>query len=218
MTNARRMEDLRQYCIGTVQEAYTAGVRFAVNLRYYRTANQVDERETTHLLIDLYETLVRNDQQRREVARAWLSKHCPIDLKQYMERIEPHSELWFSIVERVEPQLGLLARANIHQEAAERHVKEEAQSRAGEVHPRVACSERGEMELVAPEILWFRSIGRAAQECRELAHLTDIVALGVFAELADGHVFDHPPPQRADGRTITGLIAHGSSPVEGKTP
>jgi hypothetical protein len=60
------------------------------------------------------------------------------------------------------------------------------------------------MELVEREILWFHSIGRAAQECRELAHLSDIVALGVFAELADLYVFEHPPPQRADGRTITG--------------
>ena len=30
-----------------------------------------------------------------------------------MERIEPHSELWFFIVDRVEPQLGQLARLSI---------------------------------------------------------------------------------------------------------
>lgn len=33
-----------------------------------------------------------------------------------MERVEPHSDLWLSIVDRVEPKLGMLARIAIESE------------------------------------------------------------------------------------------------------
>jgi hypothetical protein len=111
--NASNLAGLRAYCIETISEAYSGGIRFAVNLVYYQAAQKAAKRETLGLLVDLYETLVRNDQNRREVARAWLLKLYPEDVKRHMERVEPHSDLWFSIVDRVEPRLGVIARAAI---------------------------------------------------------------------------------------------------------
>src|SRR5215207_7273894 len=72
-----------------------------------------------------------------------------------------------------------------------------AQRRAGQVHAGVARAERGEVELVAPEILRLGLVRRTAEKGRELANL------------ADGHVFDHPPAQRRDG-----FRAHGRLPSE----
>lgn len=106
-------QDLRAYCIGTVQEAYSGGVRFTVNLEHYRRRQQVSPRRSWQLLIELYETLVSNDHCRREVARSWLAAAYPADLERHMEKIEPHSEMWFWIVDRVEPRLGALARLAI---------------------------------------------------------------------------------------------------------
>lgn len=104
------LADLRTYCVDTIREAYSGGVRFAINLAHYQAAQNASERETLKLLIQLYETLVRNHELRVETARAWLLRHHPADVAQYMERVVPHSELWFSIVDRVEPQLGVIAR------------------------------------------------------------------------------------------------------------
>jgi hypothetical protein len=56
---------------------------------------------------------VRNDQQRREVALAWLKRHHPDQAASELERIVPHSEHWFSIIDRAEPQLGQIARMSI---------------------------------------------------------------------------------------------------------
>ena len=66
--------------------------------------------------VELYETLVQNDQRRREVAYAWLSKHFPDDLKRHMEQIDPHSDHWYSIVDRVEPHLAALSRHAVEAE------------------------------------------------------------------------------------------------------
>lgn len=114
--NASNQDELRNYCIESIREAYTGGIRFAVNLVYYQNALRESPRETWRLLVELYDTLVRNDETRREVARAWLLKHFPNDVTQHMERVEPHSDMWFSIVDRVEPMLGMLARNAIEQE------------------------------------------------------------------------------------------------------
>ncbi len=107
------LADLRSYCVDTIREAYSGGVRFAVNLTHYRAAQSDSERETLALLIELYETLVRNHEVRVETARAWLLRHHPADAAEYMEKVIPHSELWFSIVDRVEPRLGAIARHSI---------------------------------------------------------------------------------------------------------
>lgn len=49
----------------------------------------------------------------RSVALEWLRRRYPTDAKAEMQRIVPHTELWFSIVNRVEPRLGAIARMNI---------------------------------------------------------------------------------------------------------
>lgn len=104
------IDDMRAYCVSTIKEAYTAGIRYAVNLVHYRTQFAAHRRETTAQLVMLYEQLVRSDQQRRETARAWLDRHYSEDVIRHHQRIAPHSELWFSIIDRVEPNLGVIAR------------------------------------------------------------------------------------------------------------
>lgn len=116
ITGPAMLVDLRNYCIDTIREAYSGGVRFAVNLTHYQAAQSRNQRETLVLLIQLYETLVRNDELRRETARSWLLRHHPSDVAQHMERVMPHSELWFSIVDRVEPRLGAMARVSIQRQ------------------------------------------------------------------------------------------------------
>ncbi|MDX8548031.1 YiiX/YebB-like N1pC/P60 family cysteine hydrolase [Mesorhizobium sp. VK25A] len=109
-------EDLREYCIGTIKEAYSGGVRFSVNLIQLQALSRDYPRESLRLKIELYKILVHNDQRRREVAYAWLSEHYPDDLKHHMEQIEPHSPYWYSIVDRVEPTLAALSRRNVERE------------------------------------------------------------------------------------------------------
>lgn len=102
-------EDIREYCIGTVKEAYSGGFRFAINLVQLQALQEQYPRESFRLEVDLYETLVRNDQNRREVAYDWLERHHPDLLKQHMEEIEPHTPYWWSVIDRVEPRLGALS-------------------------------------------------------------------------------------------------------------
>lgn len=85
-------EDLRHYCVATVKEAYSGNVRFASNLVQLRTLKILHPREYFRLEVILYETLVQNDQMRRETAYDWLMEYFPDDLKQNMEQIEPHSK------------------------------------------------------------------------------------------------------------------------------
>jgi hypothetical protein len=113
ITDPATLVDLRQYCVETIREAYSGGMRFAVNLAHYQAAQRVAPRETLNLLIDLYETLVRDDELRRETARSWLLRHHPDDVPANFERVTPHSQLWFAIVDRVEPTLGAIARLSI---------------------------------------------------------------------------------------------------------
>lgn len=109
----RTIDDMRAYCVSTIKEAYTAGIRYAVNLVHYRAQFAANKRETTAQLVMLYEQLVRSDQQRRDTAGAWLERHFPEDARKHRQRIVPHSELWFSIIDRVEPNLGAIARMSI---------------------------------------------------------------------------------------------------------
>ncbi|KJS34786.1 MAG: hypothetical protein VR70_16960 [Rhodospirillaceae bacterium BRH_c57] len=103
-------ESITEYCIGTVKEAYSGGFRFAITLVQLQALQEQYPRESFRLEINLYETLVRNDQNRREVAYNWLERHHPELLKQHMEEIEPHTQYWWSVVDRVEPRLGALSR------------------------------------------------------------------------------------------------------------
>lgn len=113
ITNDRSLHDLREYCVGTIREFHTGGLRFAVNLTHYESAVQAGGGRTSAQLVALYRQLVRNDQTRRDVAFVWLRRYFPADAKRHLQRIAPHSELWFSIVDRVEPRLAAIARANI---------------------------------------------------------------------------------------------------------
>jgi len=112
-TNDRTAVEVREYCISTIREYHTGGLRFAVNLAHYERAMQASPRRTTAQLVQLYRQLVQNDQMRRSVALEWLRRRYPADAKAEMQRIVPHTELWFSIVDRVEPRLGAIARMNV---------------------------------------------------------------------------------------------------------
>jgi hypothetical protein len=101
---------LCDYCIGTIKEAYSGGVRFAINLIQLKALQEKHPRRAFCLEIDLYETLVHNDQSRREIAYDWLQRHHPDLLKQHMEEIEPHTAYWWSLIDRVEPHLAALSR------------------------------------------------------------------------------------------------------------
>jgi hypothetical protein len=113
ITTAATMDDLRSYCVSTIGEFHSGGLRFAVNLVHYRERCRTSFRQTSAQVVTLYEQLVRNDALRRATALAWLDRHFPEDVEQHLERIVPHSDLWFSIVDRVEPMLGQLARLSI---------------------------------------------------------------------------------------------------------
>ncbi len=108
-------ETLREHCVATLREAYSGLNRYAVMLHYYSAANAGEERETTALLVSLYQRLVDNDQLRFDAAVSWLRRHFPEDVGRHVERIVPHSQHWFQIVDRVEPSLGAIARLSIAQ-------------------------------------------------------------------------------------------------------
>lgn len=109
-------EAVRDYCIDTVKEAYSGGIRFAINLVQLQALQQQHPRESFRLEIALYETLVSNDQSRREAAYDWLQRHHPDLLKQHMEEIEPHTQYWWSVIDRVEPRLAALSRHAVSSE------------------------------------------------------------------------------------------------------
>lgn len=110
MVSSEQMSILREYCIGTVKEVYSGGRRYASNLVQLRELQKRYPRSTFDLQVGLYEVLVRNDQNRRDAAYHWLSKHYPDDLREHLEQIEPHSAFWYSIVDQVEPNLAALSR------------------------------------------------------------------------------------------------------------
>jgi hypothetical protein len=112
-TNDLTVVEMRGYCISTIREFHTGGLRFAVNLTHYERAMQASPRQTTAQLVQLYRQLVQNDHMRRTVALEWLRRRYPADAKAELQRIVPHTELWFSIIDRVEPRLGAIARMNI---------------------------------------------------------------------------------------------------------
>ena len=103
-------EVVRDYCIVIVKKAYSGRLRFATNLAQIQELHRHHPRKSFCLKIALYETLVRNDQSRREVAYDWLQRHYPDLLKQHMEEIEPHTPYWWSVIDCVEPRLAALSR------------------------------------------------------------------------------------------------------------
>src|SRR5512132_787689 len=67
------------------------------------------------------------------------------------------------------------------------------------------------MQLEKSQVFGRGSIRRSTQKDGEVLDGADVVALGIGAEVADRHVFDHAPPQRADGR-----LAHRGAPSRGR--
>lgn len=113
VTDGGTMPEMREYCVSTIGEYHTGGLRFAVNLAHYERSMQDRPRVTTAQLLCLYRQLVHNDHMRRTVALEWLRRHYPEDARSGLQRIVPHSEFWFSIVDSVEPRLAAVARMNI---------------------------------------------------------------------------------------------------------
>lgn len=119
ISDPKMLGDVRAYCIETIREAYSGGVRFAVNLTQYEAMQQSHNLETLKILIELYAILVQQHERRIETARTWLLRHFPGDVQRHMERVVPHTSLWFSIIDRVEPRLGAIARISIQREQSE---------------------------------------------------------------------------------------------------
>ena len=81
----------------------------------------------------------------------------------------------------------------------ERHGEEEAQRRDGAVDGGRLHSALALMNLKPANILGGRRIRRPSKEGREVANKANIVALRIGSQAAHRHVFEHAPPQRADG-------------------
>lgn len=113
VTTDRTVDEMREYCISTIGQFHTGGMRFAVNLAHYKGTMHASPRRTTFQLVQLYRQLVQNDHMRRIVALGWLDRRYPADARAEMQCILPHTKLRFSIVDRVEPRLGMIARMNI---------------------------------------------------------------------------------------------------------
>src|SRR5262245_46768574 len=64
------------------------------------------------------------------------------------------------------------------------------------------------MQLKGAHVLGFGSVGRTAEKLCKVLDASHIVMLGLLDELADRHVFDHAPTQRAHC-----LFGHGDAPV-----
>src|SRR4051812_19365903 len=92
--------------------------------------------------------------------------------------------------------------------APERHLEKEPQRRDGLIDGRHTDAARRQMQLVAADVLETGQVWRSSEEGREVLDPLHIVMLGLRRELADRHVFDHAPPQRAHG-----LVGHGDAPV-----
>jgi hypothetical protein len=103
-------EDMCEYCVSIIKEAYSGGVRFAINLVQAQALQRQHPRKAFCLVITLYEKLVRMDEDRREIAYDWLQRHYPEQLKQHMEEIAPHTPYWWWVIDKVEPQLAALSR------------------------------------------------------------------------------------------------------------
>src|SRR6202035_4030425 len=64
------------------------------------------------------------------------------------------------------------------------------------------------MQTKAAHVLRLGRVGRPTQKRGEVLDPLHVVMLSFARELADRHVFDHAPTQRADG-----LLGHGDAPV-----
>src|SRR5258708_39318568 len=96
-----------------------------------------------------------------------------------------------------------------------RHIEKQPQCRDCGVDLWNASAARRQMQLKAAHVFRVSCVGRAVEVTCEVLDPLHIVMLGLLRELADRHVFDHAPTQRADS-----LLGHGGAPVlsEGREP
>jgi hypothetical protein len=109
-TVAGKGAEILGYALPVVREFHSGGYRYAATLVTLTRAHGAMPCSTTALLVPLYQTLLHHDERRRLVAHDWLAQHHPAELAAALERIEPHSPLWFEMVDHCEPALGALAR------------------------------------------------------------------------------------------------------------
>ena len=101
--------------------------------------------------------------------------------------------------------VGQLPRARRQHQAArqvrpiERHGEQEAQRRYRRADDGLADAVFALVKLKTPHVLGGRGIRRASQECREGAHVANIVVLGTRPHRAHRHVVEHPLTQRVNG-------------------
>jgi len=95
--------------------------------------------------------------------------------------------------------------------AFKRDLKKEPQRRYRLIDGRHANAARRQMQLVAAHVLEARRIRRSSEKRCEVLDPLHVVMLGLRRELADRHVFDHAPAQRAHC-----LVGHGDAPVLGE--
>lgn len=79
-------EQVRAYCRSMIAEIISGGSRYALMLDHFRQSNRLAPRQTTLLLVALYEQLTRNDHLLRATALAWLQRHHPDDVAAYLGR------------------------------------------------------------------------------------------------------------------------------------
>jgi hypothetical protein len=90
----------------------------------------------------------------------------------------------------------------------ERHIEEEPQRRNRTVDLGCMRAARCQMQLIASHVFLAGAGRRSAKKRREVLDPLHVVVLGLRPELADRHVFDHAPAQRAHS-----LVGHGGAPV-----
>src|SRR5580704_13325204 len=88
--------------------------------------------------------------------------------------------------------------------AIERHIEEEPQRRDGGVDLWRTRAARRQMQPKAAHVFRLSRVGRAAEERRKTLDPLNVVVLRLRREIANRHVFDHAPAQRANA-----LIGHG---------
>lgn len=120
LTTPESAEAIRRRCRLVIGEEDSGDIHLAATLAHHRLSQRLVPRQTTFLLLELYDQLVRGADLRRGVARAWLEEHHAEDVATFAEAVRPHSPLWFHLVDLVAPNVTMMARASI---AAEGHVE-----------------------------------------------------------------------------------------------
>ena len=88
----------------------------------------------------------------------------------------------------------------------ERYAEEEPQRRDRRVDGRRADAVLGQVQLKQTQVLMRSCVRGLPEKAGEVPNHTDVIALGLRREIANRHVFDHAPAQRADARIGHGIL------------